>query len=162
MGQFVKECFKGQLRKWVNCDTATTAKPLHISVCVIERDALNVQRELANVRSEIEQIEGRKRFLESQASLSTIRITLRTPTAISGSSKGFFYRLTEALSAGFDGALSFILFFVTAAIALLPFLILVVLPIWLILRYLWRKYSWKRRVRPHNTVEIVEAEIKDE
>lgn len=125
-------------------------------------DALNVQRELANVRGEIEKIEGRKRFLESQASLSTIKITLQTPTAISGSSKGFFYRLTESLSTGFDSALSFILFFVTAIIALLPFLILVVLPIWLILRYLWRKYSWKRRTKPHNTVDIVAEEIKEE
>ncbi|MEJ7701891.1 MAG: DUF4349 domain-containing protein [Pyrinomonadaceae bacterium] len=34
-------------------------------------DALNVQRELADVRGEIEQIEGRKRFLENQSSLST-------------------------------------------------------------------------------------------
>lgn len=125
-------------------------------------DALNVQRELANVRGEIEKIEGRKRFLESQSNFSTITITLRTPTAISGSSKGFFYRLTDAVSTGFDGALSFILFFVTAIIALLPFLILVVLPIWLILRYLWRKYSWKRRVKPHNTVDIVAEEINEE
>jgi major membrane immunogen (membrane-anchored lipoprotein) len=125
-------------------------------------DALNVQRELANVRGEIEKIEGRKRFLENQSSLSTIKVTLQTPTVISGSSKGFFYRLTEALSTGLDGALSFILFFVTALIAILPFLILVVLPIYLFLRYFWRKYSWKRRTKPQNTVEIVAEEIKDE
>lgn len=125
-------------------------------------DALNVQRELSNVRGEIEQIEGRKRFLENQSSLSTVKITLRTPTAISGSSKGFFYRLTEAVGTGFDGALSFILFFVTAVIALLPFLLLVVLPIYLILRYLWRKYRWKKRTRLAETEEIVREEIKDE
>lgn len=125
-------------------------------------DALNVQRELANVRGEIEKIEGRKRFLENQSSLSTIKVTLQTPTAISGSSKGFFYRLTEALSTGFDGALSFILFFITAIIAILPFLILVVLPIYLLLRYFWRKYSWKRRTKVHDTVDIVAEEIKDE
>jgi hypothetical protein len=44
MGEFVKKCLKRQLRKWVNCDPATTAKPLHISVRVIERYALNTQR----------------------------------------------------------------------------------------------------------------------
>nr|MBA4186286.1 DUF4349 domain-containing protein [Acidobacteriota bacterium] len=37
-------------------------------------DALNVQTEIARVRGEIEKIEGRKRFLESQASLSTVKI----------------------------------------------------------------------------------------
>ncbi len=125
-------------------------------------DALNVQRELANVRGEIEKIEGRKRFLESQSSFSTINITLQTPAAISGSSKGFFYRLTKAVGTGFDSALSFILFFMTAIIALLPFLILVVLPILFILRYLRRKDSWKRRVKPQNTVEIVAEEINEE
>ena len=59
-------------------------------------DALNVQRELANVRGEIEQIEGRKRFLENQTSLSTIKVLIKTPTAFSGNSGGFFYRLKEA------------------------------------------------------------------
>jgi hypothetical protein len=36
------------------------------------QDALDVQRQLADVRGEIEKIEGRKRFLENQSSLSTI------------------------------------------------------------------------------------------
>ena len=42
-------------------------------------DALEVQRELANVRSEIERVEGRRRFLENQSSLSTIKVVLQTP-----------------------------------------------------------------------------------
>lgn len=120
-------------------------------------DTLNVQRELANVRGEIEQVEGRKRFLENQASLSTIKIRLQTPTVFSGNSSGFFYRLKESLSDGLSGALSFILFFVTAIIALLPFLILVVLPIYLVLRYFWRK-----RKKQKAATEIVREEIRNE
>lgn len=121
------------------------------------QDTLNVQRELANVRGEIEQIEGRKRFLENQSSLSTIKIRLQTPTAFSGSSSGFFYRLKESLSDGFNGAMSFLLFFVTAIIALLPFLVLVVLPIYLVIRYLLRK-----RRKQKAAEEIVREEIKNE
>ena len=102
-------------------------------------DALNVQRELANVRGEIEQIEGRKRFLESQASLSTIKIKLQSLTAFSANSSGFFYQLKESVGSGFDAALSFVLGLVTVLIALLPFFLLIVLPIYLILRYFWRK-----------------------
>ncbi len=118
------------------------------------QEALNVQRELANVRGEIERIEGRKRFLENQASLSTIKITIQTPAAISGSSTGFFYELREAVSNGFDAALSFVLILVQVVIALIPFLLLVVLPIFLLLRYFWRKYKNKRIAK-----KIVEEEL---
>ena len=120
------------------------------------QDALQVQRELANVRGEIEQIEGRKRFLENQTSLSTIKILLRTPTAYSPSSSGFFYQLGRAISSGFDIALSFILWLVTFVIAILPFLIFVVLPIYLLLRYFWRRLRMKKAAK-----EIVEEEINE-
>ncbi len=120
-------------------------------------DALNVQRQLADVRGEIEQIEGRKRFLENQASLSTIKIKLQSPTAFSASSSGFFYQLGQAMSNGFDAALSFILVLVTALIALLPFLLLIVLPIYLLMRYFLRK-NRKRKLAG----EIVREEIRNE
>lgn len=107
-------------------------------------DALRVQTQLAEVRGEIEQIEGRKRFLENQAALSTIKIQLQTPTSLSANPGGFFYELKEALSSGFNAALKFVLFFVTAAIALVPFFILIVLPLYFILRYFWRKQASKK------------------
>lgn len=120
-------------------------------------NALKVQTEIARVRGEIEKIEGRKRFLESQASLSTIKATLRTPAAFSANSSGFFYQLRQAFGRGFDAALSFILIFVTALIALLPFLLLIVLPIYLVIRYLLRK-NRKRQTAD----EIAREEIKTE
>lgn len=120
-------------------------------------DALNVQRELAEVRGEIEQIEGRKRFLEDQASLSTIKIRLESPTAFSANSSGFFYQLKESIGSGFDAALTFTLGLVTVLIALLPFLLLVVLPIYLILRYFWSK-----RRKQNLASEIARDEIKIE
>lgn len=121
------------------------------------QDALNVERQLANVRGEIEKIEGRKRFLQNQASLSTIKVTLQTPTGISGSSSGFFYELNEAVSDGFDGALTFVLYLIRVVIALLPFLLLIVLPLLLLLRYFWRKYKTKKIAR-----KFVEEELNDE
>ena len=39
-------------------------------------DALNVQRELATVRTEIERMEGRRRFLEHETALSTLTVVL--------------------------------------------------------------------------------------
>ncbi|MBA2341610.1 MAG: DUF4349 domain-containing protein, partial [Pyrinomonadaceae bacterium] len=40
------------------------------------RDALEVQTQLAEVRTEIERLQGRLRYLENQTSLSTIKVTL--------------------------------------------------------------------------------------
>ncbi|HTK38733.1 MAG TPA: DUF4349 domain-containing protein [Pyrinomonadaceae bacterium] len=120
-------------------------------------DALNVQRELADVRGEIEQIEGRKRFLENQASLSTIKIRIQTPAAISASSTGFFYRLIESFSTGFDFALNFILGLVTFLIAILPFALFIGLP-----TYLGIRYVWKRQSRPRSVSEIAEEELKND
>jgi len=39
-------------------------------------DALNVQRELANVRTDIERMQGRRRFLEHETALSTFTLVL--------------------------------------------------------------------------------------
>ena len=118
-------------------------------------DALNVQTEIARVRGEIEKIEGRKRFLESQASLSTIKVKLQTPAAFSTNSAGFVGKLGQAFGSGFDAALSFILVLVTALIALLPFFLLVVLPLYFVIRYFLRK---NREAKLAD--EIVREEIK--
>ena len=120
------------------------------------QDALNVQRELSNVRGEIEQIEGRRRFLENQTNLSTLKIRLQSPTAFSTSSTGFFYQLGQSVSRGFDAAMSFILVLVTMAIALVPFLIFIVLPIYLVIRYFLRK-SRKQK----SSGDIAREEIKN-
>ncbi len=124
-------------------------------------DALNVQREISNVRTEIEQIEGRKRFLENQSSLSTIKVSLQTPKAIAGSSKGFIYRLTDSVSSGLDFALSFVLFLVSALIALLPLLLFVVLPFVLLIRYFFRRRKARNQSISKTAKTIVEEELKD-
>jgi hypothetical protein len=123
-------------------------------------DALEVERQLGEIRTQIEQIEGRKRFLENQASLSTINVELRTPVAISGSSTGFFYELKQAISDGFEAALTFILVLVRVLIALLPFLILIVLPILLFLRFFWRKYKKKRTAKKILEEEMEELDVE--
>lgn len=120
-------------------------------------DALKVQTELSEVRGEIEKIEGRKRFLENQTSLSTIKIRLQTAQAFSSNSKGFFSELAQSVGRGFDAALGFILGLVTFLIAILPFLLFVALPIFLVVRYFWRKSGRRKTV-----TEIAKEELKTE
>ena len=118
-------------------------------------DALNVQSQLGDVRSEIERIEGRKRFLENQSSLSTIKIKLQTPAVFSASSSGFSHRLGESLATGFDFALNFVLGLVTLVVATLPFVVFIGLPVFFGFRYFWKKQS-----RPKSVSEIAKEELK--
>ena len=119
--------------------------------------ALSVQRQLADVRGEIERVEGRKRFLENQASLSTIKLRIETPAAISASGTGFLYKLGEAVGTGLDAAFGFILGLVTFVIALTPFALFIGLPGYLIARYFWRKAR-----RSRLAAEIAEEELQNE
>ena len=102
-------------------------------------DALEVQTQLAEVRGEIEKLEGRHKFLESQTSLSTVNITLNPPAVFAAGSNGFFHQLGRAFSNGIDAALTVVLFLITAILALLPIMVLIGVPIWLIFRYFRRK-----------------------
>ncbi len=119
--------------------------------------ALDVQRQLAEVRGEIERIEGRLRFLENQSALSTIKVRIQTPTAISSNTTGFSYRLTESFGDGLDIALNFVLGLVTLIIGILPFALFIVLPGFLIGKRLWR-----RQKRSMTVSDIAKEEIETE
>jgi hypothetical protein len=113
-------------------------------------DALNVQRELANVRTEIEKLEGRRRFLENQSSLSTINVTLQTPTQIVNAT-GFWYNVKSAFADGVDAAAEVILFLIRAFVALLPIVLLIFLPVGLIARFIIRRL--RRKPTPSKKID---------
>ncbi len=97
-------------------------------------DALSVQSQLADVRSEIEKIEGRRRFIENQASLSTISIKIQAPTVFAAETVGFTDRLSDSFGRGFEVALNFILGLVTFVVGALPFAIFIGVPGYLLAR----------------------------
>ena len=102
-------------------------------------DALEVHRQIAEVRTEIEKLEGRKRFLENRASLSTITVSLQSPAAIAVNTSGFRRNVREAVGDGVDVAIAIVLFLIRFVIVMVPIFILLILPIWLIARYFWRR-----------------------
>lgn len=104
-------------------------------------EALEVQRQLAEVRSEIEQVEGRRRFLESQSSLSTIKVTIMPSVQILGTGGG----IKEALRDGLAAARAIILVLLRVIVASLPILIIFGLPAWLITRY-WLRRSKRAKL----------------
>ena len=102
-------------------------------------DALEVQRQIAEVRTEIEKLEGRKRFLENRASLSTITVSLQTPTAITVNTSGFGRDIREAIADSVRVAIAIVLFLIRFVIVMIPILLLVILPLWLLARYFMRR-----------------------
>ena len=109
-------------------------------------DALEVNAQLAQVRSEIERLEGRRRFLENQSSLSTIKITIEPPAPlVSAETTGFFANVRRAFGDGVDFAAALLLGVIRVVVTLLPVAALLCLPAWLAWRYLRRRL---RRARP--------------
>ena len=103
-------------------------------------DALEVQSQIAEVRTEIEKLEGRKRYLENRASLSTISVNLQTPTPIVvATTSGFGRHVREAIADSADVASSIVLFMIRFLIVMVPILILVILPGGLLTRYVVRR-----------------------
>jgi len=112
-------------------------------------DALEVQSQLADVRTEIERLEGRRRFLENQSAMSTITATLQMPTPlVVATTTGFGHSVKQAFGDAVDTAASIILFVVQAVIVLVPIAVLIVLPAWLVWRVLRRRFVPAKKAEP--------------
>lgn len=98
-------------------------------------DALEVQRQISDVRTDIEKLEGRKRFLENRASLSTITINLEAPRQIAINATGFGKSLRDAVSESVELGSGILLFLVRFVILMAPVTIFVLLPLGLLFRY---------------------------
>lgn len=107
-------------------------------------DTLMVQQKLGEVRSEIERAEGRRRFLESQTSLSTITVYLaRTIDAVDASGPGFGRSVKRAFRDAIEVGVGIINFLIRSLGVLIPVFFLLLLPIYLVVRIIRR-----RRQRP--------------
>jgi hypothetical protein len=146
-GQVVEERKTGQdvTEEYIDLEARIrTQKELEAQFLVIMKsankvtDALEVQTELANVRTEIERLEGRRRFLENQTSLSTIKVTLRPPAPLV-STTGFSHGVRSAFGDGIDAAAAIILVLIRVLIALVPVLLFIVLPLALLVRFALRR-----------------------
>src|SRR5688572_3373280 len=83
-------------------------------------EALEVQRQIADVRTDIEKLEGRKRFLENRSSLSTITVNIQKPKVIAVSPTGFGRTIRDAVSDSLDLASGMFIFFLRTVIVMMP------------------------------------------
>jgi hypothetical protein len=106
-------------------------------------DALEVQTQLANVRTEIERLEGRRRFLENQSALSTINITLHTPTpVVAAATRGFLYDLKNAFGDGVGIGTDIFLGIIRFVIVMIPVTLFILTPAWFAFKWLRKRVPW--------------------
>lgn len=95
-------------------------------------DIISIESQIANVRAEIESMEGRLKYLKNQVSFSTLNVTYYETL---GTDFGFASKFVDSFKSGWDNLLSFIVLLIT----LWPFVIAVSLAgIWW-----WRKRKGK-------------------
>jgi uncharacterized protein DUF4349 len=114
-------------------------------------DALEVQTQLAAVRTEIESLEGRRRFLENKSALSTISLTIQTPAPLlATTTNGFQQSLKMAFGDGLDAASEILLGIIRFAMIMIPIALFIVCPCWFLYRWLRRYITWEK-----NTTRVV-------
>ncbi len=100
-------------------------------------EIISIESQIANVRSEIESMEGRLKFLKNQVAFSTLNLTYYETI---GTDFGFATKFVESIKDGWDNLLTFILFLIN----LWPFVFgLSALVFWL-----WRKKRKKNASSP--------------
>ncbi len=97
-------------------------------------DLVEVEREVARVRGEIDELEGRKRFWDNRVAFSTLTVELHEPRpAITGSGGGVVDTLGDAILQAGQNLVSTVAWFIAA--------LGVIVPAWLVLWVVWR--LWK-------------------
>ena len=85
------------------------------------REILDIERELATIREEIESKQGRLKYLQSQVSESTLYINFYKTTSETGATVSYGTKIANALKSGWNGISIFFL----GLLHIWPFLILV-------------------------------------
>lgn len=99
------------------------------------KDILDIQDQIQALRSEIESLEGRLKYLEKSVNFSTVTISMYQLTDLAGEGSSIFFRIKTALSDGLSGFFQFVLGMLQAWVFILIAIILFVIV----------KAKWKKR-----------------
>ncbi len=98
------------------------------------KEMLEIERELSNIREEIEAKQGRLNYLENKVSLSTVNIEFYKQTAETGVTLSYGKKIVNALKGGWDGISVFFL----GLLYLWPLFVIGLIIILVLRRYLKR------------------------
>jgi hypothetical protein len=107
-------------------------------------DLLEIEKEVARVRGEIDEMEGRKRYWDNQVGFSTLRVHLQEPSPlVVGDQGGVWQTLKRALGDAGDNFVLTIAGIIAASGSLVPLGLAILIAV-LVVRAIWRR---RRRAR---------------
>ncbi|WP_179344593.1 DUF4349 domain-containing protein [Winogradskyella ursingii] len=99
------------------------------------KEILEIERELSNIREEIEAKQGRLKYLQNKVSLSTITIEFYKRTTETGVTKSYGSKMWNAIVSGFDGLSVFFL----GILYIWPFIIIIIIAFFLIRKWIAKR-----------------------
>ena len=114
-------------------------------------DLLETERELARVRGEIEQLEGRQRFWDNRVSLATLMVMMHEPLpAVATAAGGPFAALKHSFSEAADNFVYAIAGVIAFTGGLIPIAAAILLGLWIIAK-LWKLRKRSKARKAQNT-----------
>ena len=124
--------------KLKNCLKSHDASSCIPPVCYSNEEILEIEKELANIREEIEAKQGRLQYLQSRVAMSTITIEMYTEKPQgTGTTVSYGTKMWNAIKSGFNGLSSFFL----GILHVWPFILILAVVLFFIRRKLRKKNS---------------------
>lgn len=153
-GQDVTEEYVDLEARLGNLEATAVRVRTFLDDAITVEEALAVNQELSRLEGEIEVIKGRMQYLSQSAAFSTITVYMTPdiaaqPVQIGGwQPQGVAKEAVEALIGALQGLATFAIWLI---IYVLPIALLVGVPIYLVVRFIWRR--WQRRKMSNAKVE---------
>lgn len=114
------------------------------------KDVLETEKELGRVRAEIESLQARKRYMDGRIDLATIEATFVEPQ---GFGRGIFRPLSGVLQKALGAFTASLAALVIVLSALIPWIAIMILAGWVMIRLLkiYLKHKRERKTANHNT-----------
>lgn len=100
-------------------------------------DMLEIEQQIGYLRTEIESIEGRMRYMNDRIELSTLTVTYYKKTEVHST------KFSALFSKGFMNGINALIWFFVGLVNIWPFILITFVTIWLIRRHIRRKRNKK-------------------
>lgn len=158
-GQDVTEEFVDVSARLENLEATAERVRAFLDDAETVEEALAVNQELSRLESDIEAMKGRLQYLSQSASFSTITVDL-TPDIVSQPIEATGWRparvFRNAVDSLVDALQDVAEFGIWFAVYLLPLLLLIGVPLWLVVRFVWRRWRRRGTVAPTETAVSTE------
>lgn len=160
-GQDVTEEFVDLSARLENLESTAARVRAFLDEAKTVEEALDVNQELSRLEGEIAVIKGRMKYLSQSAAFSTISVHL-TPDEAARPVEVAGWRPEGVAKDALESLIGFLQFMVEATIwfviFLLPVLLIIGIPIWLVVRFIRKRRRNKKKQSTENNEQLTENE----